>query len=85
MQLDGVLRDSFFCQEIGDLYPLITLQLDDLAHLLVVDEGTIASEFLDISVVKLRTKNTTELNNTFLKAFKSFLESYSAIGKIGSG
>lgn len=56
VQLDGVLRDSFFCQEVGDLYPLITLQLDDLTHLLVVDEGAIAGEFLDNFSSQIKTQ-----------------------------
>lgn len=84
VQFDGVLRDSFFCQEVGDFHPLITLQLDDLTHLLVVDECAIASEFLHISVIRFRTECMIGFNNTFLKAFKSFLESYSVNEKIRS-
>ena len=46
MQLDGVLRDTLFGQEVLNLDPLVTLELDDLASFLVFDEGTVASEFL---------------------------------------
>ena len=46
MQLDGVLRDTLLGQEVLNLDPLITLELDDLASLLVLNDGTVASEFL---------------------------------------
>jgi len=46
VQLDGVLGDAQFGQEVGNLDPLVTLELDDLAGLLIFDEGTVASEFL---------------------------------------
>lgn len=44
--LDGGLLDPILGQKRRDLDALITLQLDDLAHLLVVDEGAVAGEFL---------------------------------------
>jgi len=46
MQLDGVLGDTLLGQEVLYLDPLVTLELDDLASLLIFDEGTVASEFL---------------------------------------
>lgn len=46
MQLDGALGDTLFGQEVLNLDPLVTLELDDLAGLLIFDEGTVASEFL---------------------------------------
>jgi hypothetical protein len=46
MQLDGVLGDTLFGQEVLNLDPLVTLELDDLASLLIFDEGTVASKFL---------------------------------------
>jgi hypothetical protein len=46
VQLDGVLGDTLFREEIRYLETLITLKLDDLTHLLVFNEGTIAGEFL---------------------------------------
>jgi len=46
MQLNGVLGDTLLSQEVQNLDPLVTLELDDLACLLIFDEGTIASEFL---------------------------------------
>ena len=46
MQLNGVLGDTLLGQEVLNLDPLVTLELDDLASLLILDEGTVASEFL---------------------------------------
>lgn len=46
MQLDSGPWDPLFSEEVGDLDPLITLELDNLAHLLVVDEGSVAGKFL---------------------------------------
>lgn len=46
VQLDGVLRDPLFREEIDNLKPLITLKLDDLTHLLVVNESAVASKLL---------------------------------------
>jgi len=53
MQLDGVLGDTLFGQEVLNLNPLVTLELNDLASLLILDEGTVASEFLLESLEKL--------------------------------
>lgn len=46
MQLDGVLRNALLREEFDNLEPLITLQLDDLTHFLVVDECTVTSKLL---------------------------------------
>jgi len=46
MQLDGILRDPLFREEADNLKPLITLKLDDLTHLLVVNESAVASKLL---------------------------------------
>jgi len=46
MQLDRALGNALFGQELGNLQALIALELDDLARLFVVDEGTVAGEFL---------------------------------------
>lgn len=46
MHLNSALVDPVLDEERRDLDTLVTLQLDDLAHLLVVDERAIASKFL---------------------------------------
>jgi hypothetical protein len=46
VQLDGGLGNPLFSEEVGNLDPLITLKLNDLTHLLVVNESTITGEFL---------------------------------------
>lgn len=46
VQLDGVLRNAFLREELDNLKPLITLQLDDLTHFLVVDECAVTSKLL---------------------------------------
>ena len=46
MQLDGIPRNTLFGEEVGYLGPLITLKLDNLTHLFVVDDGTVAGKFL---------------------------------------
>jgi len=53
MQLDGVLGDTLLGQEVLNLDPLVTLELDDLASLLIFDEGTVTSEFLLESLEEL--------------------------------
>lgn len=53
MQLDGVLGDTLFCQEVRNFDPLVTLELDDLASFLIVDDGTVAGELLLESLEKL--------------------------------
>ena len=46
MQLDGALGNALLDQKGLNLEPLVALELDDLASLLILDEGTVASEFL---------------------------------------
>lgn len=46
MHLDGRLLYSIFAKEVGNLGALIPLELDDLSHFLIVDESSVASEFL---------------------------------------
>lgn len=46
MQLDGLLVNAVLGEEIGDLESLIALELDDLAHLLILDKGAVAGKFL---------------------------------------
>ena len=47
VDLDGTLRDALLGEELRNLYTLITLKLDDLTSLLIIDEGTVAGKFLD--------------------------------------
>ena len=54
MHLDGRLLYSIFAKEVGNLGALIPLELDDLSHFLVVDESSVASEFLIRSKVRTR-------------------------------
>jgi hypothetical protein len=46
VNLNGGLFHPIFNQEGGDLGALISLELDDLTHLLVVNERSITGEFL---------------------------------------
>lgn len=46
VQLDGVARDALVGKEGRDLSALVALELDDLPHLLVVDERAVAGELL---------------------------------------
>ena len=46
MKLNGGFRDPLLHQKVLNLYPLVTLELDDFAIIATFDEGTIASEFL---------------------------------------
>jgi hypothetical protein len=48
--LDSRFFDAILNKEIGDLASLVSLKLDDLTHLLIVNEGAIASEFLSAFV-----------------------------------
>lgn len=81
MQLDGVLRDALFGEEVSYLDPLITLKLDDLTHFLVVNEVTVAGEFLCSGYPSVHlypeARGHAEHHCTFLNALRSFLGSYS--------
>jgi len=46
MHLDGGFLQAILDEEGGDLGALVSLELDDLAHLLIIDKSTIASKFL---------------------------------------
>lgn len=46
MQLDSVPRDTLFDEEVRNLDPLVTLKLNDLTHLRIVNEVTVASKLL---------------------------------------
>ena len=46
MDLDRGLLYSVLDKEIRDICALVSLKLDDLAQLLILDDGAIASEFL---------------------------------------
>lgn len=46
MNLDSRFLNPIFGQEGRDLGTLISLELDDLTHLFVINEGSVASEFL---------------------------------------
>ena len=46
MHLDGGFLQTILNEEGGDLGTLISLELDDLAHFLIVDKSAVASEFL---------------------------------------
>lgn len=78
MQLDGAPRDTFINEEVRDFDPLISLKLDDLAHFLIVNKITIASKLLQqLDKPKIGYKSEWQ---TFLKALRSFLGSYSTRG-----
>jgi hypothetical protein len=87
MKLDRVLGDTLLGQEVLNLEPLVTLELDNLASLLVFDEGTVASEFLPDRAGSVlggtgpASRARRQGKRTFLKAFRSFLESYSRKGR----
>jgi len=46
VDLDGAPRDAFFDEERRNLQPLITLELDHLASLLIINEGSVTGELL---------------------------------------
>jgi hypothetical protein len=46
MKLDGVFLESLLQQEVLNLDPLVTLELENIAGLLVFDDATVASELL---------------------------------------
>lgn len=81
MDLDCVLWNAFFDEESRNLQPLVTLELDDLAGLFIINQSSVASKFLmEKSVEKSYDMYHVELSITFLNAFKSFLASYSESG-----
>ena len=46
VDLDGVRSNALFGEECLDLLTLITLKLDYLSSLLIINESAVASEFL---------------------------------------
>ena len=46
VDLDRILRNAFFDKESRYLQPLVTLKLNDLAGFFIINESTVASEFL---------------------------------------
>ena len=46
MHPDGGPVDTIFDKEVHNICPLVTLKLEDLAELLVFDDGTVARELL---------------------------------------
>jgi hypothetical protein len=54
VQLNGVARDALLGEEVGHLRALITLELDNLAHLFVVDESAVAGKFLSSPAINSR-------------------------------
>ena len=65
MQLNGVLRDALLGQEVLNLDSLVTLELDNLASLLIFDEGTVASEFLSDRAKSVRVKQGKPASRPF--------------------
>jgi hypothetical protein len=78
MHLDGGFLQAILDEEGGDLGTLISLKLDDLSHFLIVYKSAVASEFLSrfIKTIDRLIYKTVDIL-TFLKAFRSFLGSYS--------
>lgn len=76
MQLDSVPGDALFGEEVCNLDPLVTLKLNDLTHLFIINEVAVASELLKQSGEPTSKKNQNS-QETFLKALRSFLGSYS--------
>lgn len=50
VHLDRLLGKALFNQELLDLGPLVSLKLNDLAELFVVDERAVTGEFLLIDM-----------------------------------
>ena len=76
MHLDGGFLQAILDEEGGDLGTLVSLELDNLAHFLIIDKSAVASEFL-WRLIKPIDGLIKPLILTFLNAFKSFLGSYS--------
>ena len=76
MHLDSGFLQAILDEEGGDLGTLISLELDDLAHFLIVDKSAVTSKFL-LSLIKLINRRIKLVMLTFLNAFRSFLGSYS--------
>lgn len=77
VHFNGVLGDTLLREEVGYLETLITLQLNDFARLLIIDEGTVASKFLLLKRDQKICPGAGVFRPTFLNALSNFLESYS--------
>ena len=66
VDLDGALRDALLNKECGDLQPLVALQLDDLSSLLILNESTVAGEFLWPVLLATATSIYLEGHSTYL-------------------
>lgn len=79
VNLDGGLGNTLLGEKVGNLQTLITLELDDLASLFILNESTVASKFLSRAKKSAMCPDRLASPSayTFLKAFKSFLASYS--------
>lgn len=80
--------DSLLEQHAHDLGALVSLELDDLAHLIVIDKTAVAGEFLCKRNDRTRAEWVSASDraerlarwkgqSSLLNAFKSFLGSYS--------
>lgn len=84
MNLDGRLLNPILGEEVGNLGALVSLKLDDLTHLLIVDKSSVARKFLlrfqyQLCLITQKRKKIKRYIEkfTFLKALRIFLESYS--------
>jgi hypothetical protein len=75
MYLDSRFFDAILDKKIGNFATLVSLELDDLTHLLVVNEGAIAGEFLFAFVSKSLEWEETRIGEGLylLKSFEQFL------------
>lgn len=78
VDLYSALGDALLGEELGNLHTLITLELDDLTSLFILDESAVASKFLRKQQSAAVTRSVTQAGAyTFLNAFRSFFASYS--------
>ena len=73
MHLDGGFFQTILDEEGGDLGTLVSLELDDLSHFLIVDKSAVASEFLArlFRAQGIDRKKTIDAN--FLEGLEKFL------------
>lgn len=80
MHFDGGFFQASFDEEVKDLAAMVSLELDDLAHFLILDNSTIASEMLGKFTDQMPIdRYTNKTIDTFLKAFKSLFKLYSIV------
>ena len=74
MELDRVLLDALFRQELENLGPLISLELDNSSHILIFNQSSIARKLLERhSVSYLVTPRSAEKETDLLELFKNLL------------